>query len=306
MNLEGLKLIIRLARFHFLTIGFLLYSIGYLLALTWGAQFLLSRFLLGYLVFGLAHLSVSFSNDYFDRVTDRKSEKTPFSGGSKVLVKHPELEKAALEIAILLLTASIVGIVLFAFAFGYSIWFVLFGVAGGLTGWFYTAPPVKLAYRGLGELCTMAAVGFLMPGMGYLVAAGTIGFEFIIFAFPLSLYGLFFIITVELPDLESDRLAQKKNVVVKWGIKAGGILSVLATVIGSISIAVIVFSEVFPTLCLALMIPLSMFPLWAAIKSVMTDLERREDLVKQVTINMTSLIAFGFGFNLILVSSLLF
>jgi 1,4-dihydroxy-2-naphthoate octaprenyltransferase len=160
------QLILRLARLHFLVLGFLLYLLGYLIALFYGARPDIARFLCGYLVFSLAHLSVSFSNDYFDRFADRNSEKTFFSGGSKVLVEYPDLEASSLKIAVSLLAASVFGVGLLTFAFDYSPLLVVFGSIGGLASWFYTAPPLKLAYRGIGELTTMLAVRFLMPGMG--------------------------------------------------------------------------------------------------------------------------------------------
>ncbi|MEJ2242498.1 MAG: hypothetical protein P8Y18_10210 [Candidatus Bathyarchaeota archaeon] len=73
-----LKLFLQLARLHFLIPGFMLYLLGFMLALLGGAMFDLNKFLLGYMIFGTAHLSVSFSNDYFDRISDRNSVKTNF------------------------------------------------------------------------------------------------------------------------------------------------------------------------------------------------------------------------------------
>jgi len=154
------KNIFRLARLHFLAPGFLLYLMGYLLAILGGVKYDLAKFVFGYLIFGSAHLSVSFSNDYFDRHSDRMSIKTVFSGGSKVLVNHPELESLALKLAILLLFFSIIANMFFTIIYTYSFWFFIFGLLGAFLGWFYTAPPLKLAYRGLGELSTMLAVGF--------------------------------------------------------------------------------------------------------------------------------------------------
>ncbi|UCE96807.1 MAG: hypothetical protein JSV51_04240, partial [Candidatus Bathyarchaeota archaeon] len=61
------SLVVRLARFHFLFLGFMLYLLGYLLAASGGIDVDFGRFVFGYLVLGLAQLSVSFSNDYFDR-----------------------------------------------------------------------------------------------------------------------------------------------------------------------------------------------------------------------------------------------
>ena len=80
-ELNNLKLILRLARLHFLIPGFMLYLMGYLLALLSGVDYDFSKFGFGYLIFGTAHLSLSFSNDYFDREADRNSVKTAFSGG---------------------------------------------------------------------------------------------------------------------------------------------------------------------------------------------------------------------------------
>jgi 1,4-dihydroxy-2-naphthoate polyprenyltransferase len=298
------SLIFRLARFHFLVLGFLLYLVGYLLALVYGAQPDFLRFLFGYLVFGLAHLSVSFSNDYFDRFADRNSDKTIFSGGSKVLVEYPELEQLSLKIAVSLLVASIVGIGLFTIAFGYSPWLLVFGLVGALTGWFYTAPPLKFAYRGLGELVTMLAVGFLMPGMGYFVASGFLSLPFAVWAFPLSCYGIFFIVTVELPDLESDNAANKMNIIVKWGRRKGKGVSLFATLLGTISLTAIKTSGLASEIDLTPSVLFSILPLTVAAFGFAIDSQDRNRLVKQVTANMVSMVLFIISMNGMLLNHL--
>ena len=80
--LRTARLLIRTGRFNFLAAGFLLYLTGTLYAVRTGTPFLLLSFLVGYLVCGSAHLSVSYSNDYFDRHTDDPDKRTAFSGGS--------------------------------------------------------------------------------------------------------------------------------------------------------------------------------------------------------------------------------
>ena len=265
---------------------------GYLLALLSGIDYDFTKFAFGYLIFGTAHLSVSFSNDYFDRQADRNSIKTAFSGGSKVLVEHPQLEALALKIASGLLLTSVVANVFFTFIYGYSFWFFIFSLLGGLLGWFYTAPPLKLAYRGLGELATMIAVGLLMPGMGYFVASGSIGPLFQAFILPLSCYGLFFIITVELPDVESDSNNHKKNFLVIWGRNAGRKICVAATIMGTAFMIILLISgktEVFDMGSFALF---SMIPLIASITGLLGNIDNRKLLVRQVIVNMTSMILF--------------
>lgn len=290
-----MRFVLRLARFHFLIPGLMLYLMGYLLALLGGVEYDSAKFILGYLIFGTAHLSVSFSNDYFDRHSDRNSFKTAFSGGSKVLVEHPELESLALKLAVLLLCSSIIANVFFTIVYGYTFWFFIFGLLGGLVGWFYTAPPLKLAYRGLGELSTILAVGFLMPGMGYFVASDTISPLFQAFILPLSCYGLFFITTVELPDVESDTIGQKKNLLVKWGRTAGKAISVAATLTGTISIvALLLLERTIEIIDLRPFIMFSILPLMASISGLLLNTKNRRHLVRQIIINMASIILFLF------------
>jgi 1,4-dihydroxy-2-naphthoate octaprenyltransferase len=164
----------------------MLYVLGYMLAFLSGIEPYLPKFVFGYLIFGTAQLSVSFSNEYFDRHSGRNSVKTTLSGGRKVLIEQPELESIVLKLAITLLCSSIAASAFITVFYGNTLWFFNFGLLGGLLAWFYTAPPLKLAYRGLGELSTMLAVGLLMPGIGYFVAAKTLGPLFQLFVLPLS------------------------------------------------------------------------------------------------------------------------
>lgn len=270
----------------------MLYVMGYLLALLSGVDHDLTKFVFGYSIFGTAHLSVSFSNDYFDRKADRNSVKTAFSGGSKVLVTNPEMENLALKIAIGLLSVSVIANVLFTVIYGYSFWFFIFGLLGGLLGWFYTAPPLKLVYRGLGELATIIAVGLLMPGMGYFVASGTIGPLFQALILPLGCYGLFFIMTVELPDVESDTESHKKNFLVKWERLAGRNICVAATIMGTVFMITLLFSATTEVLDIGSFVLFSMIPLIASIIGLSINIHNRRLLVRQVMINMTSMILF--------------
>ena len=291
-KMERVKSIFRLARFHFLIPGFMLYVMGYLLALLGGVDWDFGKFVFGYLIFGTAHLSVSFSNDYFDRKADRNSVKTVFSGGSKVLVTHPEFEPLALKTAVFLLLVSVVANFFFTFIYAYSFWFFIFGLAGGLLGWFYSSPPLELAYRGLGELATIMAVGLLMPGMGYFVASGTIGPLFQAFILPLGCYGLFFIITVELPDFESDTLSHKSNFLVKWGLNAGRNICVAATIMGTIFMITLLFSGTTEILDIGSFVLFSLIPLIASFMGLLINIHDRKVLVRQVMINMASMILF--------------
>jgi 1,4-dihydroxy-2-naphthoate octaprenyltransferase len=279
----------------------MLYLMGTLLSIHGGADFRLAEFIFGYFILGTAQLSVSFSNDYFDRHSDRNSVKTPFSGGSQVLVEHPELERTALKIAVFLLGFSVVGNALFTVVYAYSFWFFIFVFLGSLIGWFYTAPPLKFAYRGLGELATVLAIGVFIPGMGYFVASGTLDYLFYVFIFPLACYGLFFILTVELPDVECDTVAKKRNIFVKWGQKTGKNISVFANILGTISLLAKSLTGAAKTFDPTLIAVFSVLPLIASITGTKA---RKSNVDKQVIFNIASLIIFLFLTDTILILQL--
>ncbi len=228
-----LRDIVILGRLPFLAGGFLLFCVGALLALLSGASFAPWRFLFGYAIFFTAQLSLSYSNNYFDVEADRHSEKTPISGGSAVLVRRPELRPFAIRFALALVIASLVLAVAFVVTYGHPWWFVGFVAGGNALGWFYTAPPLRLAYRGWGEMATALTYAFLMPGIGYLTFMQQFHWLFLFLAVPLLLYGLDFILTVELPDLESDRRAVKRTWVVRWGRRVSLAVIVAALLSGT-------------------------------------------------------------------------
>ena len=173
--------------------------------------------LLGYLVLLPAQLSVSYSNDYFDVDVDKYDSPNFFSGGSGVLVDHPRLRQPARWTAIALISCSLALGIVFQIVYSFSILFSGFIILGNLLGWFYSAPPIKLAYRGVGELAMMFLIGLLIPGMGVLVTSGYLDLDGMLFSVPLMLYGLAFILIVEIPDMESDRLGDKKTWVARKG-----------------------------------------------------------------------------------------
>jgi 1,4-dihydroxy-2-naphthoate octaprenyltransferase len=289
MDREHFRLILKLARFRFLIPGLLIYSLGALLSIIDGAKADSVKFLFGYAIFGAAHLSVSFSNDYFDREADKIAVQTPFSGGSGVLVRHPELSGLALGIAVSLIVISVLIAILFDLVYSYGLVFLALVVFGSLLGWFYTAPPIKLAYRGLGEASTMVGTGLIMPAMGYFVMAGRVDANVVALSFPLMFYALFFILSVELPDVDADRLGGKKNLLTFKGWRAGMRLSVAATLAATISfIALAVLGTLRPVDAWAFAI-LSLIPLAAALFGLAMTSGEHGLILRQVKLNFAVL-----------------
>ncbi len=218
---EKFILLVELGRFRFLAAGFFLYALGFLLAIIYNNDFSLTYFLFGYAIMMPAHLSLSYSNNYFDIEVDKHNKPVSIAGGSKTLIENPELIKICKYIAISLIILSIILAAVFVFVFFYSYYFLLFIIFGNLLGWFYTAPPLRLAYRGLGEIANMINMGFLMPGIGYWVMNGNLDLFFFVFSVPLFIYGLEFMAIVETPDMEGDIIGKKLTLIAKKGRKTG-------------------------------------------------------------------------------------
>lgn len=222
-----LRDIIALGRFPFLLAGAILFLLGAAAGALHAGWPPAGQLVLGYAVFGCAHLALSYSNEYYDRFSDCP-EESPVSGGSGVLQRKTHLAPAALACAVLLTAASLLLLILYSGHYGWSPLLWAWVVAGNVIGWAYSAPPVRLAARGLGEGATAAAFGILMPGMGYLITTGTLDAAFLPFALPLTSLGVVFILAVELPDCECDRAHGKKTAVVRLGRRRSATLILAA------------------------------------------------------------------------------
>lgn len=295
--------ILRLSRAHFLIPGIMLYVFGAFFAQAMDAGLDLVRGLFGYAIFGLAHLSVSFSNDYFDREGDRFGKRTPLSGGSGVLQEYPELQSLALWIGVVLTAFSLALGMMFTLIYSFPPSFMLFVVVGNFMAWSYTAPPMRLAYRGWGEISTALAAGFLMPGMGYFVAMGTIDIWFVLISIPLICYGFYFIFTVEMPDVESDRRAGKVNLLVLRGREAGLMGALVVTASGSGLLLLLALIDPFGGgIGLWILTFASLIPLAVATAGALGRPASERRFLGQVRINFASMMIFLLLADLILIS----
>jgi 1,4-dihydroxy-2-naphthoate octaprenyltransferase len=86
-------------------------------------------------------------------------------------------------------------------------------------GWSYHGPPLRLAYRGLGELDVVACYGPLIALSTYLVLAHRLSWEVFWLSIPLGLIIAAFLWVNEFPDYLADRAHGKRNLVVRLGRK---------------------------------------------------------------------------------------
>jgi len=293
MKKNLIKDIIELGRFRFLGGGFLLFCLGALLAVIAGADFDITLFFFGYAIMMPAHLGLSYSNNYFDVNVDKFNKPISISGGTKILIENPELRIISKWLAVILMIISVIMTIIFMIFLNFPITFLFFVLGGNLLGWFYTAPPLRLAYKGLGEIANMITMGVLMPGIGFWVIFGGFDLLFLLFSIPLLLYGLDFIITVETPDMEGDKIAGKNTLVVKKGRKFG--FNLIFIVLSLVTIYFIllwslgIYSDKINFLVVAL---ISLIPLVFAAKHLIDKSFGKIKATKAAIINMATIIFF--------------
>lgn len=176
-------------------------------------------FLLAVFAIIFIHLGVNTANDYYDHLqkTDELNPRpTPFSGGSRVIQEKLEKPTTVLAVSI---ACFIIGVTLGSYVV-YLRWetpLLVIGLAGVILGFFYTAPPLKLVYRGLGELTVFILLGPLAVLGGYYAAAGKFSSEALYASIPVGIWVMLILLVNEFPDAESDRQAKKNHLVVLLG-----------------------------------------------------------------------------------------
>ena len=171
-----------------------------------------------------AHAAANLLNDLFDFLSGadpRNRRRTPLSGGSPYLPEHIVTPQ---RVAVCACAAGLVALL----CWGTLAWKVDHGwgplswiaLSGALLAVFYTAPPVRLAYRSLGEPTIMVTFGPLLVCGAFYAQTGFVSFIPVLASlYPGLLVGAVILVN-ELPDIPADRAAGKNSLAVRWGYNA--------------------------------------------------------------------------------------
>lgn len=145
----------------------------------------------------------------------REDERSPFSGGKRVIVDGLMTRtETAVVAGIFYVEAIAAGLGIAIVREPGVLWLGMIGV--GLA-FFYHAPPLRLAYRGLGELAVALAYGPVIAAGTYLVQRHTIDAPVLIASVPIALAIGAFLWVNEFPDARADEAAGKRTLVVRLG-----------------------------------------------------------------------------------------
>lgn len=162
-----------------------------------------------------AHLACNLLDDYFDYKADMlKDRESVIRKGIKAYTaKYPYLtDGSATEGQ---LRVAIICFALVAVACGLVIgwqrdWgILLIALIAGVLGFFYSAPPIKFCYWGMGELVTGLIFGPLLMTGVYWAASGVLDWRVLSISIPIGLLVVNILYTHSMIDLEGDAASDK-------------------------------------------------------------------------------------------------
>jgi len=221
--LKRLEIWWRAFRFHYTSASFMPGILGAMIAWTTDSQFHPGLFLLVMLGLILNHMALNMTDDYYDfrHLVDAFAEedKNPYAGGSGTLSDGLIQPRRMRQVfSTFYIIAIGIGLYL-GMVRGFFV--VLLLAFGFFCAFFYTAPPIRFGYRGLGEMAQLLCFG---PGVGlgaYYVQAQRISWEAFWGTLPFGIM-LFSMITInEIPDYFEDRKGGKLNLVARFGRETG-------------------------------------------------------------------------------------
>jgi 1,4-dihydroxy-2-naphthoate polyprenyltransferase len=178
---------LKLGRPHFLIGGVLLFALGAALAAARGLRIDWVRYAWGQGLITAAQWMTHFSNDYFDFEADRaNTTPTRWSGGSRVLVSGQVPRRTALVASLILGAIACLAALGLAGSPGTPRFVLPLGLLIIALSWSYSAPPLRLLSRGLGEVTTALVVTLLTPLLGFYVQAGALHVALFLACFPLA------------------------------------------------------------------------------------------------------------------------
>jgi len=161
----------------------------------------------------LIQIGTNFANDYYDFIqgADSASRVGPRRAVAAGLVR-PEVMKRAM-VAVFALA--------FAVGLGLIAWggpgLIVIGVASIACGVAYTGGPFPLGYNGLGDLFVFVFFGLVAVGATFFVQTGEVTVDAILAAIPIGLLAANILVVNNYRDVDTDRAAGKRTLVVRFG-----------------------------------------------------------------------------------------
>ncbi len=192
--------------------------------------------------------------------------------------------------AVFYMCAIVIGLYIAVFRDRRVLWLGVIGVA---CAYFYNSPPIKLSYRGLGELAVAFCYGPLICAGTYLVQTGTVTSAVLWLSTALGMLVGAFLWVNEFPDYAADRSSHKRTLVVSLGRRRASRLFVFAIAAGFLMLLAAPFTVELPkTVWLGLAaLPFAAF----AARRLVTDFDCTQRIVPAQAATLLAFVLFALG-----------
>ncbi|HSW00532.1 MAG TPA: 1,4-dihydroxy-2-naphthoate octaprenyltransferase [Sedimentisphaerales bacterium] len=231
-------------------------------------DFNVGLFLLAVISIMALHAGANVVNDYFDHLSRNdwvNEHPTPFSGGRQYIQRGILSPKATLLAGLgYLAFGCAIGLIIVALT--QSLFVLGIGLVGVLGAFFYTAGPLQLGYRGVGEIMIGLLFGILPVFGSYYLQAQSIDWLPLLPAVIVAILIFLVILINEFPDLPADSQVGKRTMVVALGIPACVVIyrwSLIATYVAA-TLMLVRNVTFFAGLFYLLTLPFAIFAMRAA------------------------------------------
>ncbi len=295
--MNQLKIWIRALRVPFFSATLVPVLVGSAIAFHAGF-FSLNMFLLMLMAALCVHAGLNLANDYFDHTSgndEANTNPTMFSGGSRVIQEKLVTPSEVIIVSsAFFLIAAVLGLYINQAVAGNA--FLWIGIAGLLIAFFYTAPPLRLGYHGLGEILTGLGFGMLIIVASYLAQTEKLSLNAMLASIPIAILVALILLVNEFHDYEADKKTKKNNWVVLFGKKSAKNIVILMLVLCFASVLIMMFARIIPywSFIVFLTLPLG----FRAAQVINKQYEKRDELLPVNKMIIGLHLAFGLLFAL--------
>ena len=212
----------------------------------------------------LVQIGTNFANDYYDfiRGADTAARVGPRRAVAAGLVAPATMKRAMIGV---FTAAFLTGLGLVAWG---GPWLLVVGVASIVCGIAYTGGPWPLAYLGLGDVFVFLFFGLVAVGGTYFVQAGRLTIETVLAGVPMGLLAANILVVNNYRDAETDAVAKKRTLVVRWG-RGAARAQFIFSLVGAFAVPLVFFARGHRAWVL---LPLALLPLaWSHTRRLRAD-----------------------------------